>query len=488
MKAKTELLKRLRMHLGSRAGRRRKKALPPAQPAEGAYSRACRGLVNAVLAVLLGVQLTEEATGQIFVVNNSAGTIGKYTTSGAVINAALISGLSQPEGIAVDGNGYLYVADTDAGRVGKYTISGAVVNPSLISGLNGPWALALDGKGNLFVANYGGRRVGKYTTSGAVINAALISGLDFLTGLALNEEGDLYVGNYGTPTTWIGSIGKYETSGATANAALIPGLKWNCGLACHTNGHLFVAQNLPPGRIAEYTASGILVNAFNSGLGAPTAIALDGHGNLFVADDSTGVIGKYTTSGATVNAALIAGLQHPRGVAVGVMPYSARLVNGDQTAEVGSSVQFAARCAGTPPFTFQFLRNGAESASEVTTNSFLKLANIQLDHHGAYTVVVSNAFGTVTSAPALLNVIPVVERRTVSGVKLFAAAGSTLSVEHTDAVAPAPNWQPVGTVSLASASQWCFDLSTPLPPQRFYRAWQSGQPGILPSLTPPNPA
>jgi pectin methylesterase-like acyl-CoA thioesterase len=40
---------------------------------------------------------------QIFVVNSQTGTIGEYTTSGATVNPALVSGLSLPQGIAVSG-------------------------------------------------------------------------------------------------------------------------------------------------------------------------------------------------------------------------------------------------------------------------------------------------------------------------------------------------------------------------------------------------
>jgi hypothetical protein len=40
----------------------------------------------------------------------------------------------------------------------------------------------------------------------------------------------------------------------------------------------------------------------------------------------------------------------------------------------------------------------------------------------------------------------------------------------------------MATMTLSSASQFYFDLFEPLPPQRFYRAWQTGTPGVRPSL------
>jgi hypothetical protein len=52
--------------------------------------------------VLLGLLPTGAAHGgSIFVTNFSAGTIGEYTTSGATVNASLITGLSEPFGIAI---------------------------------------------------------------------------------------------------------------------------------------------------------------------------------------------------------------------------------------------------------------------------------------------------------------------------------------------------------------------------------------------------
>ena len=42
----------------------------------------------------------------------------------------------------------------------------------------------------------------------------------------------------------------------------------------------------------------------------------------------------------------------------------------------------------------------------------------------------------------------------------------------------------MGTVpeTTTTTDRHYFDLTLPLPPQRFYRVWQSGDPGVLPSL------
>jgi hypothetical protein len=112
----------------------------------------------------------------------------------------------------------------------------------------------------------------------------------------------------------------------------------------------------------------------------------------------------------------------------------------------------------------------------------LNLTNVQFSQSGAYTVVVTNPAGAITSAPAMLNVIAAVGRRPVPGVKVTGETGGLLNVDYADSLNPAPNWTPLGSVSLTSTSQYCLDLTLPLPPQRFYRAWQTGTPGVRPSL------
>jgi hypothetical protein len=110
------------------------------------------------------------------------------------------------------------------------------------------------------------------------------------------------------------------------------------------------------------------------------------------------------------------------------------------------------------------------------------MSGIRASNAGAYTVVASNIFGSVTSAPAMLSVIPPVEHRPVPGVKVTGETGSSVNVDYANTLSLAPNWTKLGSVSLTSTSQFYFDLSAPLPPQRFYRAWQTGTPSVVPSL------
>src|SRR5664279_4539457 len=72
----------------------------------------------------------------ILVANFGSGTIGEYLTTGATVNASLLSGFSRPIGIALGGNNEIFVSYLGGGAsggVGEYSISGSPINPSLIS-------------------------------------------------------------------------------------------------------------------------------------------------------------------------------------------------------------------------------------------------------------------------------------------------------------------------------------------------------------------
>jgi len=151
-----------------------------------------------------------------------------------------------------------------------------------------------------------------------------------------------------------------------------------------------------------------------------------------------------------------------------------------QTAYVGSTVDFRARATGSSPLVYQWSFNGSAISGAGSTN--LHLTNVSPTQAGAYTLVVTNVAGAVTSAPAMLSVIPPVEQRMVPALALLGQPGSLLNLDDADALGPSPAWVTFDSVTLTNSAQWYFDLSTPLPPQRFYRAWQTGGLSVLPSL------
>jgi hypothetical protein len=75
------------------------------------------------------------------------------------------------------------------------------------------------------------------------------------------------------------------------------------------------------------------------------------------------------------------------------------------TAELETSnAVFTVTASGTAPLTYQWLFNRTNTLAG-DTNATLTLTNLQVSESGSYSVVVSNAFGTVTSTNAILNVL-----------------------------------------------------------------------------------
>ena len=236
----------------------------------------------------------------------------------APVNPRLVSGLEGPYAIALSGPDLFVTNTVYPGTVGEYTTSGATVNATLISGLNGndngPYGIAVSGP-DIFVINPSTDGVGEYTTSGATINASLISGLNGPVGIAVSGS-DIFVTTHPANTKRAGTVGEYTTSGATVNASLISGLNAPYGIAV-SGSDVFVLNASSPGTVGEYTTSGATVNAsLISGLNGPAAIAVSGS-DLFVTNtEYPDTVGEYTTSGATIDASLISGLSDPLGIAV----------------------------------------------------------------------------------------------------------------------------------------------------------------------------
>ena len=155
-----------------------------------------------------------------------------------------------------------------------------------------------------------------------------------------------------------------------------------------------------------------------------------------------------------------------------------------QTAEAGSTINFKPDIAGDPVLTYEWFFNGTNLIS-CGTNCNLELTNIQFSQSGSYTVVVTNLFGAVTSAPVMLNVIAPVTHRLVPCVNLMAQPGSSLGLDYCNALGSTANWETMATMTLSATSQFYFDITVPLPSQRFYRAWQSGTSSTIPSVNLP---
>jgi len=114
-----------------------------------------------------------------------------------------------------------------------------------------------------------------------------------------------------------------------------------------------------------------------------------------------------------------------------------------QTVPAGGSASFTVAAAGTPPLAYQWKRNGANLPA--ATSSTLTINNAQAAQSGSFTVEISNAAGSTTSAPAILTVnVPPSITRQPGSQNVAPGATVTFSVTATGEPPLSYQWQKNG--------------------------------------------
>jgi sugar lactone lactonase YvrE len=232
------------------------------------------------------------STGLITTVAGNGHAGGNLAASNGV--PATSTGLSQPQGVALDSAGNLYIADTGAGVVRMVSASSGIITivagngsygfsgdggPATSAGLNEPNALAIDSAGNLYIATYNAGRIRKVEASTGVITTVAGNGDVFggtgdgglavnaeiyPQGLALDSAGNLYISN------WPGAV--REVVASTGVITTVAG-----------NGYL------------SYSGDG--GSATVAGIAYPQGIAFDAANNLYISDRGNFRIRKVAFTG-----------------------------------------------------------------------------------------------------------------------------------------------------------------------------------------------
>ena len=319
-----------------------------------------------------------DGSGNLYIADTSNHRIRKVDSSGNITTvagtgtsgfsgdgaAAVAAQLNRPGGLALDGSGNLYIADTSNNRIRKVDSSG---NISTVAGggsslgdggaataarLNGPQGVALDGSGNLYIADQNNDRIRKVDSSGNISTvagsgaqgfsgdggAATAAQLTLPSNVVLDALGNLYIADAtnnrirkvdsaGVISTVAGSgTAGFSGDGGAATAAQL-NTPWD--VAVDGSGNLYIAD-VNNNRIRKVDSSGNIstvagtgTSGFSGDGGAATAaqltlpgsVVLDALGNLYLADGSNNRIRKVDSDG---NISTVAGreqLNGPTGVA-----------------------------------------------------------------------------------------------------------------------------------------------------------------------------
>ena len=285
-----------------------------------------------------------------------AGKYGSAVDTGPAVQAQLRS----PAGVAVDGAGNLYIADSGRGRVFKVDSTGTITTVAgglaLEDRIGRPTSVAVDNAGNLYIAESLYNRIFKVDSTGTiatVVGASAQARLRYPTGVAVDNADNLYIADRnnhrilkidstGTITTFAGT--EERGFGGDGGPAVQARLRYPTGVAVDGAGNLYIADQNNH-RLRKVDSTGTIDTVAGTGesgfggdngaaataqLSYPSGVAVDGAGNLYIADsgnhrirrvDSTGTIttvagtGKYGFGG-NGGPAVQAQLNYPAGVAV----------------------------------------------------------------------------------------------------------------------------------------------------------------------------
>jgi sugar lactone lactonase YvrE len=252
-----------------------------------------------------------------------------------------------PSEVAVDGSGNVYVADSWNHLIRKITSAGVVTTFAGTAGskgsadgtgtaasFNGPTGVAIDGSGNVYVADKDNHLIRKITSAGVVTTFAgsgsggstngtgTAASFYFPQDVAVDGSGNVYVGeegnhlirkitSVGVVTTLAGSGSKGSADGTGTAASFNNPM----GVAVDGSGNVYVAERSNH-LIRKITSAGVVTTLAGSGsqgsadgtgtaasFNEPHGVAVDDDGNVYIGDYSNHRIRKITSAGVVTTLA-----------------------------------------------------------------------------------------------------------------------------------------------------------------------------------------
>jgi len=369
------------------------------------YGTACAGGSNGY-----GTVFKLNTNGTSFgVLKNFGGGDGANPTTGLVLSGTTLYGTTWQGGttgfgtvfkLKTDGTGFTvlkYFADLAEGRApsGGLALSGTTLYGTTryggTYGFGTVFRLSIDGSGfavlKHFDGNDGGNVVAGLVLGGNIIYGATGGGsIADSDGLLfkMNVDGTSYsvIKRFTNRPCCTMAPGTLSLVGTTLYGATYSGGTSNCGTVFQIN-----TDGTGYATLKEFSCGSDGANP-SEGIGLGGAVPLvDG-----------GVLYGTTSRGGSSDHGVVLSLTLPAGAPTILhSPLS-------QTVGVGYPVEFTVEAAGSPVLTYQWLFD-VTNVLTGQTNAKLDLASAGLADAGAYTAVISNTFGVVTSAVATLTVL-----------------------------------------------------------------------------------
>ncbi len=370
------------------------------------------------------------------------------------IDSSAVPGGFNPCGVALDSSNNVYVTDDLNNRVVKFTARGTYLTQWGSSGsgngqLENPQGIAVDKSNNVYVADSGNKRIEKFDSGGNYLTQWGSSGSgngQFAgpNGVAVDGGNNVYVtDNYNHRIEKFDANGSYLTQWGSDGTGFGQFADLE-GIAVDSSSNVYVADG-SNNRVEKFDSNGGYLtqwggNGTNNGqFNGPAGIAVDSSNNVYVIDSGNYRVEKFATNGnylaqwgsfgngngqflylagiaadSTGNYIYVADFDYNNEIAIGriqIFVNNANIVPPvitnqpvSQTVPAGINVTFNISVVGAAPLAYEWISNNIAVAD--ATNATLTLSNVSLSASGAYSVTVTNNFGSEWSSDAALTVLP----------------------------------------------------------------------------------
>jgi sugar lactone lactonase YvrE len=263
-----------------------------------------------------------DGVGNVFIADSGNNRVVEVPAGGGAQTIVAASGLISPSGVAVDGLGNVFIGDTNNSRVVEVPAGGGAQTTVTASGLNYPYGVAVDGAGDVFIADAGNNRVVELQlvavnfgnvnvcpavqTSPAPCNQTLTLNYNVAANTTFGAINVVTQGapnldfNLSSGSTCSGTISAGGTCTVNATfAPLAPGARMGAVFLTDNSGNVLATtmlHGIGQGPAIAF-GPGVQTTVPTSGLVNSYGIALDGAGDLLIADPSNQRVVKVLAGG-----------------------------------------------------------------------------------------------------------------------------------------------------------------------------------------------
>jgi hypothetical protein len=266
----------------------------------------------AVLVVLGCLWLAGEASAHVYWGSLNGNRVGRASPDGSEVEPNLITGASEPWGVAVDGT-HLYWANETGNTIGRANLDGSEVEADFIEAAE-PTALAVS-EGHIYWIDPGPRSIGRAKLDGTEVEDEFIANVGAFAGLAANSQ-FIY---WGDPSG-SGSIGRARLDGSGVEEAFIDpaGSLVPYGVAIDAN-HVYWANAANDSIGRADLDGGAIEEAFIANA-HPAGVAVDADYVYWGKASPPEAIGRANLDGSDIQSAFVPGAEEAFGLATDVAP------------------------------------------------------------------------------------------------------------------------------------------------------------------------